>query len=124
MRIAVLAALAAMASTAAAHAQTMTVGDLQSLIDKGKPGEALATAYVQGVVDGLLAMENMHRRGLIHSREFCKLKDAYTAGTPALHPAYRTVEIVQRWRQAGQPMTAIAPDMVLSLLSGPQYGCE
>lgn len=107
----------------AAGAQTMTVEQLRSLLTKGKIGELSAVTYVQGVVDGMFAFEAMRRNGLAQPEEFCAIFDRYNKGLGGTsHPAYLTKEMVAAWEREGQPMNAIAPDMVLSFLSN-KYGC-
>lgn len=119
----VLVTTISLAASIEANAQLMTVEQLRQQLESGKAGELAATAYVQGVVDGLMAMETMHRKGLIREREFCKLKEAHVAGRPLPHPAFRTREIVLGWERTGRPADTIAVDVVLSFLSG-AYGCK
>lgn len=111
------------AMSLSAKADMMTVEQLKKLLAQGKPGEALATSYVQGVADGMLAMETMRRKSLLRSKEFCQFYEQQEAGHPLPHPAFYTRQIVERWEAAKRPMNTIAVDMVLSYLSG-SYGCK
>jgi hypothetical protein len=109
--------------SSAANADVMTVRNLKEVLQLGPTGEVVVTSYVQGVVDGMLAIESMQARDHATPREFCKIHEAQKAGVPIQHPAYRAVEIVNRWEAEGLPLEALAVDMVLSFLDS-QYGCK
>jgi hypothetical protein len=118
----ILLALLLSAAAITAQAQLMTIQQLKDLLQRGTLGELGATSYVQGVVDGMLAMETMRRNGSIRPREFCKLMDAIDAKQKIGHPSSETKQVVEAWERTGKPMDTIAVDVVLSYLSG-RYGC-
>lgn len=118
-----LCLVAALSVYAPAKADLMTVGQLKGLLDQGDIGELIVTSYIQGVIDGMLAMETMHIRDHETPQEWCRLSDAARAGKPLRHPAFRAVEMVGAWERAGQPLDVIAIDMVLSFMDA-NYGCN
>ena len=108
--------------TSLTQAEVMNVEQVKELLKRGELGEISAIAYVQGVMDGMIAMEYLNRSKSTPSQEFCKLIDANAAGRPIQHPAFKTKEIVAAWEREGRPMTTIIPDVVLSYFDK-QFGC-
>lgn len=106
-----------------ASAQLMTVGQLKEMLSKGPQGELAATAYVQGVVDGMLGMESLHNKERGTPFEFCRLHDAKKNGKQVRHPAQYTPQLVSAWEKERKTMDTLAVDMVLSFLSS-QYSCR
>lgn len=104
------------------HADVMTVGQLEKLIQSGPSGEVAAVAYVNGAVDGMVGLDFLHQKERGSKPEFCRFRDARLKGRPLPHPAYRTKELVAAWKKQGKPMDTPAVDFVLAFLSG-QYGC-
>ena len=105
-----------------ANAQLMSVKHLKDFIAQGSNGELTATAYVQGVMEGMLGMDSLYQKEKKLPPEFCRFFEAYTQGKPQRHPAYRTKEIVAAWEKQGLPMTTSAVDMILAFMTS-QYGC-
>ena len=106
-----------------ATAQLMSVKHLKDFIAQGPNGELTATAYVQGVTEGILGMDSLYQKEKKLPPEFCKFYEASAQGKPIRHPAYRTKEIVAAWEKQGLPMTTPAVDMVLAFMTS-QYGCK
>jgi hypothetical protein len=106
-----------------AYSQLMTVQNLKELLAKGHEGEVAATAYVQGTVDGMLALDSLHQKEKALPSEFCKFKASFQKGRPETHPAYRTKELVAAWERQGLPMQTLAVDFVLAFMTA-QYGCS
>jgi hypothetical protein len=100
-------------------AEVMTVQQLRDLIDKGMSGEALATSYFQGVVEGMFAMDSLRKKERGAKYDFCKI---YGNNKPIRHPAYETKRLVKLWESRGYSMSTLAPDMILMYLTR-QYGC-
>ena len=116
-------ALALGAISTQAEARLMTVGDLQSLIQKGPKGEAAAVAYVQGAVAGLLGMDSMLQKEQGTDPAFCGIADIKQKGGSIPNPAKHTKQLVASWRRQGvKPMSTSAVDMVIAYLTA-QYGC-
>lgn len=105
-----------------AQAEIMSVQQVRDLLNNGKTGELAATAYAQGVFDGLIAMEYLRRTETGEAKEFCKLIDAYKLGTPIQHPAFMTKALVAAWEKQGRSMSTGFPDLAINYLSG-TYGC-
>lgn len=106
-----------------AQAELMTVKQLKDLLGAGKAGEAAAVSYVQGVTDGMLGMESLHKKERGTPLEFCKLHEASAKGQPMQHPALQTKNIVGAWERSKQPMNTLVVDMMLMYLSA-KYGCS
>ena len=105
-------------------AELMTVQHLKDLLNSGHAGEVAAVSYVNGAVDGLLAMDSLNNKEKNIPLEFCKLHEAGKSGNPLIkHPAYRTREIVEEWERLKEPMNFLAIDLVLSYLTS-QYSCD
>jgi hypothetical protein len=109
-------------SISAAQGEVLNVQQVKKLLESGQQGEVAAIAYVQGVMDGMLAMEHLNRTKSMSSREFCKLIDAEVSGRPLPHPAFKTKEIIAAWEREGRPTTTIIPEVVLSYFDK-QFGC-
>lgn len=118
----VISAAAALLSTPL-NADIMSVQDLQNLLERGQVGELAAVSYVQGVVDGMLAIDSLHQRDANLPPEFCRFYESAAAGSPEDHPAQHTKELVRSWAEQGRSMETIAVDMVLAHLDA-TYGCE
>lgn len=101
----------------------MSVKHLKDFIAQGPSGELTATAYVQGVMEGMLGMDSLYQKEKKLKPEFCRLYEAHAQGRPERHPAYRTKEIVAAWEKQGLPMTTTAVDMVMVFMTA-QYGCR
>jgi hypothetical protein len=106
-----------------AQAELMTVKHLKDLLGAGKAGEAAAVSYVQGVTDGMLGMELLHKKERGTPPEFCKLHEASAKGQPMQHPAYQTKNIVRAWERSKQPMDTLVVNMIVMYLSA-KYGCS
>ena len=105
-----------------AQGEVLTVQQVKQLLQSGQQGEVAAIAYVQGVMDGMLAMEHLNRSKSMPSREFCKLIEAEASGRPLPHPAFKTKEIIAAWEREGRPTKTIIPEVVLSYFDA-QFGC-
>lgn len=106
-----------------ATADVMTVKQLKEMIDKGPVGKAVAVAYVNGAVDGMVGLDFLKQKERGDKPEFCKFGDAKVNKTPLRNPAYRTEDLVNAWEKDGAPMDTPAVDFVLAFLSA-QYGCK
>jgi hypothetical protein len=105
------------------QAEILTVNQVKTLLEDGEIGRAAAIAYIQGVTDGILAMDSLAHKETGKPYEFCKLHEAYASGTPEKHPAYQTKRLVSAWEKNGYPMETLAVDMMLGFLTR-QYGCR
>jgi hypothetical protein len=122
MKTRLLTAVALIALCGKANAELMTVQQLKEMMKKGEAGEIAATAYVQGVVDGMAGVDWMHHKEQKTKLEFCALHNR--SGTdPVRHPAYNTKTIVGAWEKQGHPMSTSALDMILAYLSH-AWGCK
>lgn len=110
------------ATSCVAKADVMTVRQLKELIDEGSAGKAIAVAYVNGTVDGMVGLDFAQQNEGKRYPEFCKFRDARIKGEPLKNPAYRTEELVRAWENSGQSMDVPAADFVLAFLTA-QYGC-
>jgi len=106
-------------ATGAASAEVMTVSQLREMLARGDQGELVATAYMQGVMDGMIGMDALNQNEYGRPLEFCELHDVQR---PVRHPAYHTEELVTAWERSGHPMEAPVVDLVLSYFTA-QYGC-
>src|SRR5690606_7341406 len=113
LRQGVVLATVCMLATGAASAEVMTVTQLREMLERGDQGDLAATAYMQGVMDGMIGMDALNHNQYGRPFEFCGLQDVQR---PVRHPAYRTEELVRAWEVAGYPMEVPVVDLVLSLL--------
>lgn len=118
-----LATFALLGWSTLCSAELMTVKHLKDFIAQGPSGELAATAYVQGVMEGMLGMDSLYQKEKKLKPEFCKFYEAQAQGRPERHPAYHTKQIVAAWEKQGLPMTTLAVDMVLAFMTA-QYGCR
>lgn len=120
----VLFAVAALAVWLTGEASTdlMTVRNLDELIQSGQAGELAATAYVQGAVDGLLAMDALLEKEDGKKPEFCGFFEQ-ARQSPIEHPAKKTKRLVQMWKKSGQSMDTLAVDMLIMHLTA-RFACE
>jgi hypothetical protein len=106
----------------AAQGEVLNVHQVKKLLDSGQQGEVAAIAYVQGVMDGMLAMEHLNRTKSMPSREFCKLIDAEASGRPLPHPAFKTKENNRSLGAGGPTYDNNHSEVVLSYFDK-QFGC-
>ena len=118
-----LAVTLATALCSSAYGDILTVQQVKELMNKEQIGELAATSYAQGVFDGLITMEYLHRKETGEKKEFCGLIDAYDQGRPIEHPASHRKELIAAWQRQGLSMDVVFADLAINYLSG-QYGCN
>ncbi len=105
------------------HAELMKVQDLRGLLDLGEGGEAIVTAYVQGVIEGMVGLDSLRKKERNSPYDFCKMHADLGKGQPAQeHPASKARFLVITWEKNGYPMDTLAVDMVLAFMTQ-KYGC-
>ena len=114
--------ISALGGSRICQAEMMSVRQLKELFESGPQGELAAVSYVNGTIDGMLAIDSLHQKERKLPPEFCAFDQAKRTGKSIKHPAYRTREFLVAWEREGKPMDAIAVDFVLAILDS-QYGC-
>lgn len=106
-----------------AAAEMMTVRMLKEQFESGAVGEVAAVAYVNGVFDGMIAMDSLAQKETGAKPQWCALEAARRSGKPVRHPAFQTREYLRAWERQGKNMDTIGPDFVLAILDD-FYGCK
>lgn len=104
-------------------AEMMTVRILKEQFESGAVGEVAAVAYVNGVFDGMIAMDSLAQKEAGAKPQWCVLEAAKRSGEPVRHPAFQTGEFLRAWEKQGKNMDTIGPDFVLAILDD-FYGCK
>jgi hypothetical protein len=107
----------------AATDDVMTVAQVKVLLNSTEKNQAMATAYMQGLVEGMLGLASAQAKEQEAPKEFCGFFALVEQGEKVRHPAHGINQTINAWERAGFPMQAPAVDLVLSYLEG-QYGCD
>jgi hypothetical protein len=110
-------------SKAEASGDLMTVAQVKVLLNSTEKDQAMAAAYMQGLVEGMLGLASAQAKEQKAPTEFCGFFALVKRGEKFQHPAYGINQTINAWERAGLPMQAPAADLVLSYLEG-QFGCD